>query len=103
DLKYSRDVGFGELYQHTEWEWSTYNFEEADAPAHIATFDRAESEVKRLIGRSSDPLKRLVLPAYDFVIKASHAFNVLDARGSISVTERQRYILRVRELARAVA
>jgi glycyl-tRNA synthetase alpha chain len=53
--------------------------------------------------RDEDPLTRLVLPAYDFVIKASHTFNVLDARGAISVTERQRYIARVRNIARAVA
>ncbi|HEY3233915.1 MAG TPA: glycine--tRNA ligase subunit alpha [Polyangiaceae bacterium] len=103
ELQYNRGVGFGELCKRAEWEWSTYNFEEADAAAHIASFDRAESEVKRLLGRSADPLRKLVLPAYDFVIKASHAFNVLDARGAIGVTERQRYILRVRELARAVA
>ena len=70
---------------------------------HFATFDHAEAEVKRLLERDKDPLKKLVLPAYDFVIKAAHAFNVLDARGAIGVTERQRYILRVRTLARAVA
>jgi glycyl-tRNA synthetase alpha chain len=56
-----------------------------------------------LLARDTDPLKKLVLPAYDFIVKAAHAFNVLDARGAISVTERQRYILRVRTLARSVA
>ena len=103
DLKYNRLVSFGELYKRAEWEWSTYNFEEADAAAHFATFDKNEAEAKRLLARNEDPLKKLVLPAYDFIIKAAHAFNVLDARGAISVTERQRYILRVRTLARSVA
>ena len=62
----------------------------------------AEGEVKRLLERNEDPKKQLVLPAYDFVIKAAHAFNLLDARGALSVTERQRFILRVRNIARKV-
>ena len=103
DLQFDASVKYGEIYQRSEWEWSTYNFEEADVKAHFATFDHAEAEAKRLLERDRDPLKKLVLPAYDFVIKAAHAFNVLDARGAIGVTERQRYILRVRTLARAVA
>ena len=103
DLAYNTDVSYGEIYKRAEWEWSTYNFEEADVKAHFATFDHAEGEVKRLLGRDEDPTKKLVLPAYDFVIKASHAFNVLDARGAISVTERARYIGRVRAMARAVS
>jgi glycyl-tRNA synthetase alpha chain len=103
DLKYNAHVSFGELYKHAEWEWSTYNFEEADVAAHFAAFDKNEAEAQRLLARDPDPLKRLVLPAYDFVVKAAHAFNILDARGAISVTERQRYIFRVRTLARSVA
>ena len=103
DLKYNAQISFGELYKRAEWEWSTYNFEEADAAAHFAAFDKNENEAKRLLARAEDPLKKLVLPAYDFIVKAAHAFNVLDARGAISVTERQRYILRVRTLARSVA
>jgi glycyl-tRNA synthetase alpha chain len=103
DLKYNAQISFGELYKRAEWEWSTYNFEEADAAAHFTAFDKNESEAVRLLARDSDPLKKLVLPAYDFIVKAAHAFNVLDARGAISVTERQRYILRVRTLARSVA
>jgi glycyl-tRNA synthetase alpha chain len=103
DLMYSRSIRYGEIYKRAEWEWSTYNFEEADKQAHFEAFDKAEKEAKRLLERREDPLERLVLPAYDFVIKAAHAFNVLDARGAIGVTERQRYILRVRTLARAVA
>ncbi|MCC6897938.1 MAG: glycine--tRNA ligase subunit alpha [Polyangiaceae bacterium] len=103
DLAFDPHVKYGEIYRRAEWEWSTYNFEEADVAAHFATFDHAEAEAKRLLDRDEDPLKKLVLPAYDQVVKAAHAFNVLDARGAIGVTERQRYILRVRTLARAVA
>lgn len=103
DLAFDQNVKYGEIYRRAEWEWSTYNFEEADVPAHFASFDHAEAEAKRLLDRHEDPLKKLVLPAYDQVVKAAHAFNVLDARGAIGVTERQRYILRVRTLARAVA
>ena len=103
DLMFDERVRYGEIYQRAEWEWSTYNFEEADIDAHFAGFDQAEAEVKRMLERGEDPLAKLVLPAYDFVIKGAHAFNVLDARGAISVTERQRFILRVRTMARDVA
>jgi glycyl-tRNA synthetase alpha chain len=103
DLMYDAHTRYGELFSRAEWEWSTYNFEEADIVAHGAAFDHAEREVRRMLGRSEDPLKELVLPAYDFVVKAAHHFNLLDARGAIGVTERQRYILRVRTLAREVA
>jgi glycyl-tRNA synthetase alpha chain len=107
-------VLYGELYQRAEWEWSTYNFEEADVAEHFAAFDHYEGEAKRLLARGRgpqtpgqeskpDPMKALVLPAYDCVVKAAHRFNVLDARGAISITERQRFIGRVRGLARAVA
>ncbi|NUP11339.1 MAG: glycine--tRNA ligase subunit alpha [Polyangiaceae bacterium] len=108
DLAYDDHVRYGEVFQRAEWEWSTYNFEEADVKQHFAEFDHCEAEVARLLyrGKSSkdlDPTKALVLPAYDFVVKAAHRFNVLDARGAISVTERQRFIGRVRALARATA
>lgn len=103
DLSYDANVKYGDLYRRAEWEWSTYNFEEAAVPTHFAAFDQHEAEAQRLLARDQDPLKQLVLPAYDHVVKAAHAFNVLDARGAIGVTERQRYILRVRTLARAVA
>lgn len=101
DLQYNAEVKYGELFKRAEWEWSTYNFEEADVEAHFKAFDHNEAEAQRLLARDEDPTRKLVLPAYDFVVKAAHAFNVLDARGAISVTERQRYILRVRTLARA--
>jgi glycyl-tRNA synthetase alpha chain len=109
DLAYNEHVTYGQVFQRAEWEWSTYNFEEANVPAHFAAFDHCEAEAKRLLehGVGADkkvvPSKALVLPAYDFVVKAAHHFNVLDARGAISVTERQRFIGRVRALARGTA
>lgn len=103
DAMYAPGVTYGEYAKRAEWEWSTYNFEEADTAAHFASFDHYEKEVKRLLARDPDPLKKLVLPAYDFVVKAAHQFNVLDARGAIGVTERARFIGRVRGLAKAVA
>jgi glycyl-tRNA synthetase alpha chain len=113
DVVYSdttaRPVLYGDLYQRAEWEWSTYNFEQADVAEHFAAFDHCEAEAKRLLAHGADPkgkldpAKALVLPAYDFVVKAAHRFNVLDARGAISITERQRFIGRVRGLAKAVA
>jgi len=108
DLSYNADVRYGDIFQRAEWEWSTYNFEEADVAEHFAAFDHCEAEVARLLYRGGtkdkfDPKRALVLPAYDFVVKASHRFNVLDARGAISVTERARFIGRVRALARATA
>jgi glycyl-tRNA synthetase alpha chain len=103
DLQYSEQVKYGEVFKRAEWEWSTYNFEEADVAAHFDAFTRYEAEAKRLLARDKDATKKLVLPAYDFVVKAAHHFNVLDARGAIGVTERQRFIGRVRALARATA
>ncbi len=104
DVRYNDHVTYGEALKRAEWEWSTYNFEEASVEDHLQAFTRYEGEAKRLLDRGGkDPLKKLVLPAYDFVVKAAHQFNVLDARGAIGVTERQRYIGRVRALARAVA
>jgi glycyl-tRNA synthetase alpha chain len=103
DVEWSPGVSYGEVCKRAEWEWSTYNFEQADVKAHFAAFDHYESETKRLLGLSEDPMKRLVLPAYDFVVKAAHQFNVLDARGAVGVTERARFIGRVRGLAKAVA
>ena len=103
DVDWAPGVKYGDLCKRAEWEWSTYNFEQADVKAHLAAFDTCESEAKRLLALSEDPLKKLVLPAYDFVVKAAHQFNVLDARGAIGVTERARFIGRVRTLAKGVA
>jgi glycyl-tRNA synthetase alpha chain len=90
-------VTYGDVFHQNEVEMSRFNFEEADVPFLFRCFDTHESECQRLIARE------LPLPAYEQVLKASHTFNLLDARHAISVTERQRFILRVRTLARAVA
>ena len=103
DMAWAPGIRYGDLVKRAEWEWSTYNFEQADVSAHLAQFDQCEKECRRLLALSDDPLKKLVLPAYDFVVKAAHAFNVLDARGAIGVTERQRFIGRVRGIAKATA
>jgi glycyl-tRNA synthetase alpha chain len=103
DVAFAPGITYGELYKNAEWQWSTYNFEQADVKEHFAHFDHYEKEAKRLLSLSEDPQKKLVLPAYDFVVKAAHQFNVLDARGAIGVTERARFIGRVRGLAKGVA
>ncbi|ADE13422.1 glycyl-tRNA synthetase, alpha subunit [Nitrosococcus halophilus Nc 4] len=90
-------ITYGDVFHQNEVEMSTYNFEQADTESLFAWFNSCEAESKRLIEAG------LPLPAYEMVLKASHTFNLLDARRAISVTERQRYILRVRALARAVA
>jgi glycyl-tRNA synthetase alpha chain len=90
-------VTYGDIYHQNEVEQSTYNFELADIDALFHWFDVCEGQCQTLVE------KRLPLPAYEQVMKASHAFNLLDARHAISVTERQRFILRVRGLSRSVA
>jgi len=90
-------VSYGDIYHQNEVEMSNYNFEQADTTSMFAWFDTCEQQSQALIEQN------LALPAYEMVLKASHTFNLLDARNAISVTERQRYILRVRSLARAVA
>jgi len=91
------DVTYGDVFHQNEVEMSRYNFEEADTEHLLLQFDHCEKEAKRLTE------KNMPLPAYERVMNASHAFNLLDARHAISVTERQRFILRVRTLAREVA
>jgi glycyl-tRNA synthetase alpha chain len=103
DVMWAKGITYGEIAKRAEWEWSTYNFEQANVEAHFKQFDFDEAEAKRLLDLSKDPQKKLVLPAYDFVCKAAHQFNVLDARGAIGVTERARFIGRVRTLAKASA
>ncbi len=97
DLAWNDRVSYGDIHHQTEVQFSKYNFEEADVPTLTATFQAFETEAKRLIG------KGLTLPAYDCCIKTSHLFNLLDARGAISVAERTGYIARVRGLARLCA
>ncbi len=93
----SGTVTYGDVFLQNEVEMSTFNFEHANVEALFQQFDLFESESTKLIEAG------LPLPAYEYVLKASHTFNLLDARKAISVTERQRFILRVRTLARAVA
>lgn len=90
-------VTYGDVFRQNEVEMSAYNFEQANVDELFKQFDYYESESQQLIAL------QLPLPAYEMVLKASHVFNLLDARHAISVTERQRFILRVRQLSRAVA
>jgi glycyl-tRNA synthetase alpha chain len=100
-------VTYGDVFLQAEQEYSRYNFEYADTEMIKRHFEDAERECRHLlkVGRRDDLASNrrheMALPAYDQCIKASHAFNLLDARGVIAVTERQSYILRVRELAKA--
>ncbi len=97
DVLWTSGVRYGDIYLQNEREFSCYNFEQADTETLFRHFDDNERESKRLLELA------LVLPAYDMALKASHLFNLLDARRAISVTERARYIARVRALVRAVA
>ncbi len=97
DLVWTDGVTYGDVHHRGEVEGSVHNFEEADVDLLTDLFDRYEAESDRLVD------KGLVLPAYDYTLKCSHTFNLLDARGAISVTERTRFIGRVRDLARKVA
>jgi glycyl-tRNA synthetase alpha chain len=95
-------VSYGDVFLQAEQEYSRFNFEHANTAALLRHFDDAEAECRALLAKGETEERHLMaLPAYDQCIKASHAFNLLDARGVIAVTERQRYILRVRELAKA--
>ncbi len=97
DLEWTNGIKYGDVHHQTEVEFSKYNFELADTDMLFKLFDMYESECKRLAEAE------LIFPAYDFVLKSSHAFNLLDARGAISVTERAHYIGRVRNLSRLCA
>jgi len=97
DIKWNKDITYGDIFNRAEFEHSVYSFEKANVETLKDLFNIYETEAKRIIE------KNLVLPAYDFVLKCSHTFNVLDARGAISVSERTNYIGRVRSLARDIA
>jgi glycyl-tRNA synthetase alpha chain len=97
DVRWNEHVTYRHVQHQGEVEYSRFHFEEADVALGFDLFTRYEAECKRLLAAE------LVLPAYDYCMKSSHAFNILDARGAISVTERQRYIGRVRALARGCA
>ncbi len=97
DIEWTPGISYGEVHREGEVQWSRYNFEEAPVETLFNWFNEYEKETKRLLD------KGLVLPAYDFVLKCSHTFNLLDARGALSVSERARFIGRVRNLAKAAA
>ncbi len=97
ELVWAPGVTWGDVYRENERQWSVYNFEEAPVDILTRRFDEHEAECRHLLERE------LPIPAYDQVLKCSHTFNLLDARGAISVTERAGYIGRVRALARRVA
>jgi glycyl-tRNA synthetase alpha chain len=97
DLEWVNGFTYGDVFKQAEYEHSKYTFEVSDARMLFDLFSTYETEAKRCMEQ------KLVLPAYDYVLKCSHTFNLLDARGAISVTERTGYIARVRNLAREVA
>ncbi len=97
DIKWNDEVTYGEIFHQAEVEFSTFNFEEANVERMIDFFNTYESEALKLVE------KKLILPAYDYCLKCSHTFNLLDARKAISVAERTRYIGRIRNIARKVA
>ncbi len=97
ELFWNKGITYGEIQHQNEVQQSKYNFEEADISMLFTLFDMFEKEAQQLI------LKKLTIPAYDYTLKCSHVFNLLDARGAISVTERTGYIGRVRELAKRCA
>ena len=97
DVEWGGGVTWGELNREAEREFSRFNFEAADVPFYFDTFEKLQGEAKRLLALG------LIFPAYDYVIKCSHVFNVLDARGAVSVSERTSYIGRIRDIARQTA
>jgi len=97
DLRWNERITYGDVHHQQEVEQSTYNFEQADVDMLLEIFNKYEAESMRIIDLP------LVLPAYEYCLKCSHTFNLLDARGAISVTERTGYIARIRNLARACA
>ena len=97
DVEWGGGVTWGDLNREAEREFSRFNFEKADVPLHFEMFDRLQREAMRMLGEG------LILPAYDYVVKCSHIFNILDARGAVSVSERTSYIARIRDLARQTA
>jgi len=97
DLEWQKGLTYGDMHKRHEIEYSKYNFDEADIDMYLKMFESFEKEAKTLLD------KKLVYPAYSFVLRASHAFNILDARGAVSQSERPRYIGRIRSLAKRCA
>jgi len=97
DLEWQKGLTYGDIHKQHETEYSKYNFDEADIDMHLKMFESFEKEAKTLLD------KKLVYPAYSFVLRTSHAFNLLDARGAVSQSERPSYIGRIRTLAKRCA
>lgn len=97
DLSWNENVNYGHIYHQNEVEQSKYNFELSDKQMLLSLFDQFEAECNKLCDEG------LPWPAYDYCLKCSHSFNLLDARGAISITERMAYILRVRSMAQKIA
>jgi glycyl-tRNA synthetase alpha chain len=97
DLKWNNKVTYGELFHKNEWEQSTYNFEKSDPQLLVTTFENHRKEADRLLN------EKLIMPAYEHVLKCSHTFNLLDARGVLGRDERMDNILRIRKLSERVA
>jgi glycyl-tRNA synthetase alpha chain len=95
----NKNITYGDLFHQNEVEMSTYNFEHADIDKLFELFDFYEAEAKRLVNLENNPL---VIPAYEMMLQASHTFNLLDSRHAISVSARAKYILRVRNISRAI-
>ncbi|HSG28218.1 MAG TPA: glycine--tRNA ligase subunit alpha, partial [Candidatus Krumholzibacterium sp.] len=97
EIEWGNGVKWGELYREAEKDFSAFHFESADTALYFDIFEKYQKEAFRMLEAG------LILPGYDYVLKCSHIFNVLDARGAISVTERTSYISRIRDLARKTA
>lgn len=97
DIQWNDDLDYGDIHKKSEWEYSTYFFEEADPDYLRGQFEEIEGEIEQCVDRD------LVMPAYDYVMKLSHLFNSMDARGILSVAERTSYVGRVRQWANTVA
>lgn len=97
ETKWNKNTNYGLLYKENERQFSIYNFDEADIKMYESLYNLYKNEFERLMG------KELYLPAFDFLTKTAHAFNMLDARNAISVSERQKYILDIRNMSRNVA
>jgi glycyl-tRNA synthetase alpha chain len=95
DLTWNEQITYGDVHHQQEVEQSTYNFEKADVTMLLALFKQYETEAQETVTAG------LILPAYEYCLKCSHTFNLLDARGAISITERTGYIARIRNLARS--
>lgn len=97
DLEWGNGVLYGDIFKEPEYEHSVYSFEKSDSEMLLRHFNEYEAEAKKLLAEG------LVHPAYDYILKSSHTFNLLDARGTVSVTERAKYLSRIRNMARSVA